>query len=158
MIIGVPAHAISLDPKFQPSTFSGFRFVLEISYSSSSTTTSPGPGQRHLNIGQDQSAATSHRQPSPAPAQFVTTNAWNLSWAYGKHACSGRFFAAHELKIIIAYFLLTFDFRFSADGNGNGTRPANIAFELQNMPDPSVQVLLKRRRKGGGRLGSAFFG
>ncbi|EOD47369.1 putative cytochrome p450 protein [Neofusicoccum parvum UCRNP2] len=71
-------------------------------------------------------------------AQFVTTNAANLSWGYGKHACSGRFFAAGEIKMIVAHFLRHYDFRLAgADAKG---RPANIAFELQNMADPTVQV------------------
>lgn len=157
-LIGVPAHAIALDPKFldpksQPPTFSGFRFVPNLPYFSSFTTTSSRlrqqeRQQQQSDLEQDQSTTTTnHKQPLPAPAQFVTTNARNLSWGYGKHACSGRFFAAHEIKIIIAHFLLTFDFRFRADADGKGTRPPNIAFELQNMADPSVQVLLKRRTK-----------
>ncbi|GME44608.1 putative cytochrome P450 [Neofusicoccum parvum] len=81
-------------------------------------------------------------------AQFVTTNAANLSWGYGKHACSGRFFAAGEIKMIVAHFLRHYDFRLAgADAKG---RPGNIAFELQNMADPTVRVEVRRRGVGVG--------
>lgn len=68
-----------------------------------------------------------------------------------------RFFAAQEIKIIIAYFLLTFDFRFrdeGVEGESPTARPPNLAFELQNMADPSVQILLRRRKAPRGRGGS----
>ncbi|KAK3946255.1 cytochrome P450 [Diplogelasinospora grovesii] len=77
-------------------------------------------------------------------AQFVTTNAANLAWGYGKHACSGRFFAAGEIKMIVAYFLLHYDFKFAKE---DMPRPANIAFELQNMADPTVEILVRRRER-----------
>lgn len=113
-IIGVPSHAITHDPAFyaDPSTFDGFRFV---------------PDEK-----------SSQRQ----PPSFVTTNTSNLSWGYGKHACSGRFFAANEIKVIIAKFLMDYDFRFKE----GGTRPKNWAYELQNMADPTVEVLVRRRK------------
>ena len=76
-------------------------------------------------------------------AQFVTTNAANLSWGYGKHACSGRFFAANEIKMIVAHFLVNYDFKFADESM---VRPANMAFELQNMADPGVEILIRRRR------------
>ncbi|KAH7322513.1 putative cytochrome P450 [Stachybotrys elegans] len=76
-------------------------------------------------------------------AQFVTTNAANLSWGYGKHACSGRFFAASEIKLMVAHFIMTYDFKLSTPGI---TRPANIAYELQNMADPSVQIMVRPRQ------------
>ncbi|KAL8692055.1 MAG: hypothetical protein Q9218_002841 [Villophora microphyllina] len=111
-LIGVAAHAVAQDPQLFPGPFSGFRFV-------------PQPGPQSVQ-----------------GPQFVTTNASNLSWGYGKHACSGRFFAANEIKILIAYFLLHFDFKF---GGGRTERPKNLDFELQSMADPTVEILVKRR-------------
>ncbi|OCL05915.1 putative cytochrome P450 [Glonium stellatum] len=127
-MIGIPAHAISQDSAFypSPSTFSGFRFVPDLSSPSTSIATSP----------------------EKALPQFVTTNASNLSWGYGKHACSGRFFAANEIKIIVAHFLLNYDFKFASSDT---QRPKNLAYELQNEADPTIKVLLKKRdRKVGG--------
>ncbi|KAL4922537.1 cytochrome P450 [Aspergillus aurantiobrunneus] len=116
-IIGVPAHAISQDAAFypSPSTFEPSRFVRSVPGAEKKTT-----------------------------AGFVTTNASSsLSWGYGKHACSGRFFAANEIKLIMAYFLLHYEFRFAG---GRTERPANYSFELQNMPDETVEILVRRRR------------
>ncbi|PYI24536.1 cytochrome P450 [Aspergillus violaceofuscus CBS 115571] len=118
-IIGVPAHAISHDATFypNPSTFSPFRFITQLH----------GPDSEKKST-----------------SGFVTTNASSsLSWGYGKHACSGRFFAAHEIKLIMAHFLLHYDFQFAG---GRTKRPENYTFELQNMPDETVEVLIRRRK------------
>ncbi|KAI4098740.1 MAG: hypothetical protein L6R37_006329 [Teloschistes peruensis] len=116
-LIGVAAHAVAQDPQLFPGPFSGFRFV----------TTQPGDAQ----------------QAAAQKSHFVTTNSSNLSWGYGKHACSGRFFAANEIKILMAYFLVNFDFKFgAAEGEG---RPKNVNYELQSMADPNVEILVRRR-------------
>jgi cytochrome P450 len=115
-VIGVASHAITHDPAHypNPSEFNGFRFV--------------PPDDLPEGVA--------------APPSFVTTNASNLSWGYGKHACSGRFFATFEIKTIMSYLLLNYDFKFRPEQVG---RPKNISFELQNAPDPNVEILLKRR-------------
>ncbi|KAJ4349461.1 uncharacterized protein N0V89_008076 [Didymosphaeria variabile] len=115
-IIGVPSHAIANDPSFckDPEVFDGFRWIM--------------PGVREPEV--------------PAPPSFVTTNPSNLAWGYGKHACSGRFFASFEIKMVMAHILLNYDLKFE---KRRVERPANIAFELQNAPDPSIKVLFKRR-------------
>ncbi|TLD37851.1 cytochrome P450 [Venturia nashicola] len=41
--------------------------------------------------------------------QFVTVQKEMMSFGYGKHACSGRFFAANELKIIFINILRKYD-------------------------------------------------
>ncbi|KAL8906557.1 MAG: hypothetical protein Q9207_001941 [Kuettlingeria erythrocarpa] len=117
--IGFPAYAIAHDPKFypDPSRFDGFRFV-----PSSSNSTPYAPQQQ---------------QPI-----FTTTNASNLMWGYGKHACSGRFFATNEIKLILAHFLLRYDFAFK---QGEG-RPKNWPYELHNMADPTVEILVRKRK------------
>lgn len=43
--------------------------------------------------------------------QFVAATRENLSWGWGRHACPGRFFAAHEIKLIAAEILLNYDLR-----------------------------------------------
>ena len=67
-----------------------------------------------------------------------------MHWGYGLHACSGRFFAAMEIKMIMAHVLLEYDFRFE---EGTVERPRNISFELQNSVDPGVKILFRRRGK-----------
>ena len=115
-IIGVPSHAITHDPKLypDPEKFDGYRFLAP------------------------EDATHESRLPS-----FVTTNAANLSWGYGKHACSGRFFASYEIKMVLSHLLLHYDFKFPEDIRG---RPSNISFELQNSPDPAIKILLRKRK------------
>ena len=77
-------------------------------------------------------------------ASFTTTNEANMHWGYGLHACSGRFFAAMEIKMIMAHVLLEYEFKLE---NGVQKRPANVSFELQNSVDPEVMVLFRRRQR-----------
>ncbi|PVH90260.1 cytochrome P450, partial [Periconia macrospinosa] len=115
-IIGVPSHAIANDPSVckDPEHFDGFRWIMP----------------------EDSNPDT------PSLPSFVTTNPHNLAWGYGKHACSGRFFANFEIKMVMAHILMNYDMKFE---EGRVERPKNIPFELQNAPDPSIKVLLKRR-------------
>lgn len=47
--------------------------------------------------------------------QFVSVTKENASFGFGKHACPGRFFAANEIKLIMAGLLQQFDVRFPSD-------------------------------------------
>lgn len=47
--------------------------------------------------------------------QFVTTSADHLAFGHGRHSCPGRFFAANEIKVILTYLLLGFEWRFTAE-------------------------------------------
>lgn len=47
---------------------------------------------------------------------FVTTSPDHLVFGHGKHSCPGRFFASNEVKIILAYLLISFDWDASAEG------------------------------------------
>jgi cytochrome P450 len=40
---------------------------------------------------------------------MVTTGDTHLPFGHGRHACPGRFFVAHELKMALAYLLLNYD-------------------------------------------------
>lgn len=42
----------------------------------------------------------------------------------------------------MAHLLLNYDFKFAG---GRTERPATYTFELQNMPDENVEVLVRRR-------------
>lgn len=113
--IGVPAHAIGLDPQLydDPFTFDGYRFH-------------------------------KLRQSNPILAgqqQYTAANLTNMSWGYGKHACPGRWFADVEIKMILIQLLLDFDFKFLPGKE----RPASLEFETQNLPDKAATVLIKRR-------------
>ncbi|KAJ5220570.1 Cytochrome P450 [Penicillium chermesinum] len=44
--------------------------------------------------------------------QLVSTTAQHLAFGLEKHACPGRIFAAHELKIMLAHILLKYDIEY----------------------------------------------
>ncbi|KAH6674969.1 putative cytochrome P450 [Halenospora varia] len=114
--IGVPTQAISMDPKLypNPTKFDAFRFEK----------------LRNEKSGQE------------GKAQYVASNPESMAFGYGRHACPGRFFAANEIKAIMAYLLQNYDMKFK-DGEG---RPESLLFETQFLPNPTGVVLFKRRK------------
>lgn len=80
----------------EPDTFNPFRFA------SSS-----------LSLDPSTSKATSSKPIVCVPASLTlpATSSTFLAWGHGKHACPGRFFAASIMKLMLAYFVLNFDFR-----------------------------------------------
>ncbi|MCJ1243273.1 hypothetical protein MMC30_000470 [Trapelia coarctata] len=65
----------------------------------------------------------------------------SMHFGYGGHTCPGRFFATNEIKLIIAHLVLGFDLGLRE----KGVRPRNVEFALQVLPDPTVEVLMRRR-------------
>ncbi|PYI01871.1 hypothetical protein BO78DRAFT_423103 [Aspergillus sclerotiicarbonarius CBS 121057] len=62
---------------------------------------------------------------------FVMTDYNNLAFGYGKFACPGRFYAANEMKMILAHLLICYDMKF-LDGCG---RPRNYTVDSDMYPD-----------------------
>ncbi|TDL14450.1 cytochrome P450 [Rickenella mellea] len=73
--------------------------------------------------------------------QMVSTSHDYLSFGHGRHACPGRFFAANELKAMLAHVLLTYDFRMEIDG----IRPLDTGIFANTLPDPKARMLFRRR-------------
>ncbi|KAG5651165.1 hypothetical protein H0H81_009629 [Sphagnurus paluster] len=74
---------------------------------------------------------------------FATLDNNYLPFGAGRHACAGRFFAAMELKIMLAHILLKYDISFPP---GVSSRPANAQFNGAIIPDTKAQMLFTRRR------------
>ncbi|KAF2017328.1 cytochrome P450 monooxygenase-like protein [Aaosphaeria arxii CBS 175.79] len=115
-IIEVPSHAIYQDDENYPSAdeFDGFRFS-------------------KLRKG---GGATEH-----ARNQFVTTNEQNLGFGYGRHACPGRFFAANEIKMILARLILDYDIK---NPDGVTERHPNTEVGRSTAPDASKPLLFRK--------------
>ncbi|KAH8828951.1 cytochrome P450 [Flagelloscypha sp. PMI_526] len=58
-----------------------------------------------------------------------------------RHACPGRFFAAVEIKGILAHLITTYDFK-----TEDGQRPKNIEFGEGFSPNPKAKLLFRKRR------------
>ncbi|TRX98021.1 hypothetical protein FHL15_001231 [Xylaria flabelliformis] len=74
--------------------------------------------------------------------QYAASNLRSMAFGYGRHACPGRFFASNEIKMIMAYLLLNYDFKFP---EGKESRPLSTAVETQLLPNEEATVCFKRR-------------
>lgn len=90
VIIQVPNNAAARDPDIfpEPEKFDPWRSYRQ--------------RQRAREEGHVEEAAQN---------QFVSLSTTNLTFGYGRHACPGRFFAANEIKMILANALLMYDIK-----------------------------------------------
>ncbi|KAJ7124673.1 cytochrome P450 [Mycena crocata] len=89
------------------------------------------------------------REAGTGPAEvfknhMITTNANHLVFGHGKHACPGRFFAAAELKAMLAHILLNYDIRAEKEG----VRPPDFVFGMINGPNAKGKIWMRRRGEG----------
>jgi len=73
--------------------------------------------------------------------QFATTDRASLHFGHGKYACPGRFFAANEIKIILAHLLIDYEFRLPT----GKSRPPMFTLDEVFMVDPSAQIRMRKR-------------
>lgn len=104
VIIEIPAHSIVHDPERfdRPGEFDAFRHY-RARHSDAGAGASPG-GEKKAPAG---AGAAAH--------QMVSTSLNNLPFGYGRQACPGRFFAANEIKMIVARAVLDYEIQL-ADG------------------------------------------
>ena len=60
----------------------------------------------------------------------------------------GRFFAASVLKVLLAVVVMNYDLKLV----GGGSAPRPIYFDDNVIPDPSVQVMLRKRKSAAGAV------
>ncbi|KAF9236823.1 cytochrome P450 [Melanogaster broomeanus] len=90
--------------------------------------------------------------------QFASPNPEYLTFGHGRHAwselssfyylpsqaffCSpGRFFAAHELKTMLAHVVVSYDIKLE----GSATRPQSLRVGTANVANPSAKVMFRKR-------------
>jgi cytochrome P450 len=107
-------YAMYLDDDIYPnaSTFDAFRF--------SKLREQPGNENRH---------------------QFVTTSPTHINFGHGKDACPGRFFAAQEIKLLLAHTLQNYDIRLE-----DPTKlPEGSWYDRSRKPNQTAQVQFRSR-------------
>ncbi|KAL5480959.1 hypothetical protein ACEPAI_9900 [Sanghuangporus weigelae] len=81
--------------------------------------------------------------------QMVSTSTEFLPFGHGRHGCPGRFFAALELKTMLAYLVMTYDMKLDLEekGEGKGKRapPKASYFASAVMPDSKARILFRKR-------------
>ncbi|KIX02230.1 uncharacterized protein Z518_08169 [Rhinocladiella mackenziei CBS 650.93] len=86
-----------------------------------------------------------------AHLQFIATSPTYLGFGHGRHSCPGRFFAANELKLLIAYLLTRYDIHMVMEGgvsgnwNGEGVRPECFWAGPNHIPPMGAKVSVRRR-------------
>ncbi|KAK4096713.1 cytochrome P450 [Parathielavia hyrcaniae] len=81
-----------------------------------------------------------------AAKAFATTSTDFLAFGHGRNACPGRFFAANELKLMMAHLVLHYDIELG------GERPRNSWFGLNRVPPLQATIRIKRREEAGGKV------
>ena len=74
---------------------------------------------------------------------LTATTTESLAFGTGTHACPGRFFAANEIKLILAHAVLNYDIKLE---NGGVRRPLNKNYKVACIPDPTIKLLFRKRR------------
>ncbi len=80
--------------------------------------------------------------------QFVTADANNPSFGYGRHACPGRFFASNEIKVLIVELLKRCDMALGPNREGikeGFERPKTLEIGFAYAADPKAKVFFKSR-------------
>ncbi|KAI5860763.1 cytochrome P450 [Durotheca rogersii] len=72
-----------------------------------------------------------------------STSPTNLYWGYGRNECPGRFMAAVEIKLLVAWMLRNFDVTFPPGQTG---RPENLFVDERVRPCPTQEVGFRRLR------------
>ncbi|KAI8947911.1 putative cytochrome P450 [Xylaria longipes] len=114
--VAAPVYAVMLDDHVyeDAATFKPFRFC-------SAATEGGGQGQRQNYV------------------PLTTTGPDFLAFGHGKHACPGRYFAAAELKLILAYALLHYEFEILP------VKPEGPWYGLNRIPPLTATIRVRRR-------------
>ncbi|KAF8547706.1 cytochrome P450 [Imleria badia] len=88
---------------------------------------------RFADMGEEDEEGAKH--------QFVATSPEYLSFGHGLHACPGRFFAAAELKMMLAHIVTTYDIKLEE----NTTRPQSLHIGNSIGANPTAKVMFRKR-------------
>ena len=76
-----------------------------------------------------------------ANLSMVSTSTEYQPFGHGRHACPGRFFAANELKLLLAYIVLNYDIEPLTE------RPSGMWVVDTSLPDMKASIKVRRRKQ-----------
>ncbi|EXJ73202.1 uncharacterized protein A1O5_02962 [Cladophialophora psammophila CBS 110553] len=132
--VAVPTSGVHNDPEHYPdaATYNPFRFSVE---RESSTAESPETENDKSN------ANITEEYIRKANLSFVSTSPTYHPFGHGRHACPGRFFAANELKLLLAYIVLNYEFEPLTE------RPESKWIGTSLVPPLTATVKVRRRKQ-----------
>ncbi|CCM06932.1 uncharacterized protein FIBRA_09244 [Fibroporia radiculosa] len=74
-------------------------------------------------------------------AKFVNTSSEYLAFAYGRHACPGRFFASTELKEVLSHLVVNYEMKMEKEA----VVPPSSFVGYSLIPDLKANVMFRRR-------------
>jgi len=122
MVTGSPVHE---DPATydHPDTFDGFRFSrMRDDLAGKTNAADAGVGEFFNR-------------------QMVSTGQDHLVFGHGKHSCPGRFFAATEIKAMLAHILINYEVKAETEG----LRPPDEWFGLLRFPNRQGKIFIRKR-------------
>lgn len=145
--VGVPAGCIHHDDEIyaNANTFNAFRFVHK------SDVNHDAASEYSKATTEDGNTTIDAKAQIPA----TTTSPTYLPFGHGRRACPGRFFASHELKLLLALIVMRYDISLDepvlGQKTGGGpegvTRPANEWMSDFSLPPRDAGVWVRRRRE-----------
>lgn len=117
----------------EPERFRPFRFAEK----RAAVGAGAGAGETGTTAGVGVGSSSGYLE--KAKQAFTTTSAEYTGFGHGRHACPGRFFASAELRLMLAYVVMHYDFEFAE------TRPRNTWFTIQRVPDMKATIRVRRR-------------
>lgn len=75
-------------------------------------------------------------------SQLVSTSPDHLAFGHGEHACPGRFFAAHEIKVALCHMLVKYDWKLAP-----GTDVTPVMNGISAIASPTARLLIRRRQE-----------
>lgn len=73
-------------------------------------------------------------------SQLVSTSPEHMGFGIGTHACPGRFFGVHEVKVALCHFVMKYDWKLA-----EGSVPQMRTFMWSLVADPKAKISLRRR-------------
>lgn len=144
-LVGVPGYGIHHDQDIwgaDADEFKPFRFA-ERRDGLLNTTTGGGSGSSSNGENTVSSETTTKKESHIRQSRlaFSTTALDFLAWGHGRYACPGRFLAATELKLLLAWIILHYDI------DPLPSRPEDTWFGLLRLPDMKARIRLRRRKE-----------